>query len=497
MSSWLNTLPVLRPEPFLDRSHSENRRFRMRSRGKFDVIIVGGGNAGAIAAIASARMGASTLLVEQYGNLGGALNLGMSIKGSNDGEGCKVLGGIGEELLQQAKEMSGATETAFDPRHGAILGQDPEVLKMLLLSMASKAMVRFLLHSYLVSAVVDGDRIESIIVANKGGLETVGGKNFVDCSGDADLAALSGAPTVLGRECDGLMQPASLIFRVGNVDLEKLLNHLEKHPEDMETPEGGTQVDYTVDFLRKTQWAGVEGFKVLISKARSAGDFEMQRDRMGFNPLPGRREVTINITRVHHIDGTNPLDLSRAEVEGQLQMLEAIRFLNKYIPGFEHSYVVSSPYQVGIRETRRIKGAYTLTREDVVTGRDFFDRIGRGAYPMDIHDVVHQSAEQPNEQPNKGSGVSLWRIDKSYSIPARCLIPQVIGNLAVAGRAISATHEAAGSTRGQAVCMVTGHAAGAMAALASQQNDNALSSVSVSGLQTLLRTQGAVLDRGV
>jgi hypothetical protein len=465
----------------------------MRSRGKFDVVVVGGGNAGAIAAIASARMGANTLLVEQYGSLGGALNLGMSIKGTNDGEGGKVLGGIGEELLRQAREMSGATEAAFDPRHGAILGQDPEVLKMLLLSMASKAMVQFLLHSYLVDAAVDGDRIESIIVANKGGLETVGGKIFVDCSGDADLAALAGAPTVLGREHDGLMQPASLIFRVGNVDLEKLLDYLEKHPEDMETPEEGTQANYTVDFLRKTPWAGVEGFKVLIGKAKDAGDFTMQRDRMGFNPLPERREVTINITRVHHVDGTNPLDLSRAEVEGQLQMLETIRFLNKYVPGFEYSYVVSSPYMIGIRETRRIKGTYTLTCEDVTTGRNFFDRIGRGAYPMDIHDVVRHCAESSN----KGSGVSLWRIDKSYSIPARCLIPQNIGNLAVAGRAISATHEAAGSARGQAVCMVTGHAAGVMAALASQQGDDTLSSLSVFELQTLLRAQGAVLDREV
>lgn len=464
----------------------------MRSNEFYDVVVVGGGNAGAIAAIAAARMGASTLVVEQYGNLGGTLNLGMSIKGTNDGEGSKVLGGIGEELINRAKDMGCATDASYDPRHGAILGQDPEAVKMLLMAMAYEAKVNFLFHSFLVDVTMEDSRIQGIVVANKSGLEVVRGQCFVDCTGDADLTALAGGGTSFGRETDALTQPVSSIFRVGGVNLEGLWCHLEQHPEDLGTPEGWTGDDYTVEFLRNTPGAGVEGFKSLIQKARDAGDYHIPRDRMGFNPLPGRKEVAINITRVHDINGLSAIDLSRAEVETQLQMLETIRFLKKYMPGFEDAYVVSSPYQVGVRETRRIKGEYILTKEDVLSGRDFADRIGRGAYPLDIHDVKQNAVVLGSQV--KGSGVTLWRIDKSYSIPAQCLIPLGVDNLAAAGRLVSATHEAAGSVRGQAVCLVTGHAAGVIAALAAAK-DCSPAAVPVSEVQAALRSQGAVLDR--
>ncbi|WP_081841576.1 FAD-dependent oxidoreductase [Alicyclobacillus macrosporangiidus] len=464
----------------------------MLVRDGFDVVVVGGGTAGSIAAIAAARTGAKTLLIEQYGSLGGILNLGMSLKGVNDGGGAKTLGGIGAELIERARKLGGATTVSWDPRHGSIMGQDPEVMKMSLIEMLQESGVHLLLHTFLVEAVRDGDHISAVQVVNKNGMEVIHARTFVDCTGDADLVARAKYDVVVGREEDALMQPVSTIFRVGGVQLEKTWQYLENHPEDLETPEGWSGGAYDVDFLRNTPGAGVEGFRTLIQKAREAGDYHIPRDRMGINPFPGRPEVTINITRVHGIDGTNADDLTRAEVETQLQMLEAIRFLRKYVPGFENAYVVSSPFQVGVRETRHIIGDYILTKEDILQGRDFHDQVGRGAYPLDIHDVKPDATTLGRKV--EGRGVTLWRIDRSYGIPARSLVPRGAHNVTVGGRAISATHEASGSVRGQAVCMVTGHAAGTMAALAALKNCK-ITELSVREIQSVLRSQKAVLER--
>jgi len=464
----------------------------LQIRQGYDVVVVGGGTAGAIAGIAAARSGAKTLLVEKFGSLGGIVTLGMSFKGVHDGEGYKALGGIGEELIERARQMNGATIVSDHPRHGSIMGQDPEAMKMTLIEMVKESGLHLLLHSFLIDAVVEDNQIQSITVANKSGLESIPAKCFVDCTGDADLVARAGGEFLYGREGDGFVQPVSSIFRVGGLNLDKTWAYLSEHPEEGEAPEDYQGDEYSADKFRSKPGVGVEGFRNLIRKAREAGDFHISRDKFGFNPFPGRNEATINITRVHEIDGTNPDDLTRAEIETQLQMLESVRFFRKYVPGFENCYVVSSPFQVGIRETRHILGSYIMTKEDVMEGRDFADQIGRGAYPLDIHDV--NQATKVLGKKVQGGGVTLWKINRSYGIPARCLIPKGIKNLTVAGRSVSATHEAAGSLRGQPVCMATGHAAGTMAALAAQSNRD-VSQLSIVQIQTLLISQNAVIQR--
>ena len=467
----------------------------MRTRRAYDVVVVGGGTAGAIAGIAAARTGARTLVVEQYGSLGGVLTLGMSLKGVDDGGGARALGGIGAELIAGARRIGGATLVSHHPRHGSIMGQDPEAMKLTLMEMVRDSGLGLLLHAFLVDAVMDGTRIAAIRVAHKGGLESIPAQCFVDCTGDADLAARAGARFALGREGDGHLQPVSSIFRVGGVELDATWAYLAQHPEDLETPLGDAADvggEYAADAFRAKPGVGVEGFRTLVAKARAAGDYHIPRDTFGFNPLPGRREVTINITRVHGIDGTDPDDLTRAEVETQLQTLEAVRFLRKYVPGFAECYVVSSPFQVGVRETRRIEGGYVLTKDDVLAGRDFPDQVARGAYPLDIHDVGRDATVLGAKV--GGSGVTLWRLDRSYGIPARCLVPQGVDNLVVAGRCLSATHEAAGSARGQPVCMATGHAAGTIGAL-SALGRVAPADLATERLRTTLLRQDAVLER--
>jgi hypothetical protein len=464
----------------------------MRLRGEYDVIVSGAGTAGAIAAIAAARTGAKTLTIDQYGSIGGVLALGQSLLGTSDADGYMALGGIGGELFNRLIPADGGTVTTVDPLNGSVAGQAPELTKLTLLEMAEEAGVHFLLHAFMVDVAMEGLRVRGVLVAHKGGLEIITGKCFVDCTGDADLTARAHGEFTFGREQDGLMQPVTSVFRVGGVNVEKIWDHLETHPEDMSRPEGWSGDGYSVEYLRRTPGATLYGFAGLIARAKAAGEYPIPRDRFGLFTLPGRDEVGINLTRVHGIDGTNPDDITRAEVETQKQTIHAMRFLRKYVPGFEAAHLISTPFQVGVRETRHIKGTYTLTQEDVLGGRDFEDQIGRGAYPLDVHDV--KPGVGVLGKVVKGEGVTLWKIQKSYGIPARCLVPKGVDNVTVGGRSISATHEAAGSVRGQGVCMVTGHAAGTMAALAALGN-TLPGQLSTSHLQSVLRSQNVILAR--
>jgi FAD dependent oxidoreductase len=462
-------------------------------RPPYDVLVVGGGTAGSIAAIAAARAGASTLVVEKSGSLGGVLGLGMSFLGPADGEGYWSLGGVGRQAVRRLQELGGATDAMAEPKLGSIMAQDPELMKLVLLEMAGEAGVDLLFHSLVVGVDVDGGRVTRVRIANKGGLEDIEARMVVDCSGDADIVAQAGGGFHLGREHDRQSQPVSRIFRVGNVDVDRMFDYLEEHPEDRMGAKGEARKPYPIDFLRTTPGATLEGFAALIKRAKAAGDFDIPRSGMVVYTFPGRPEVGINVTRAHGIDGSDPDSVTRAEVETQLQMGAALRFMRKYVPGFENAYISSAPHQLGVRESRHIVGSYVLTSDDVLSGRSFDDQIGRCSYPFDIHDVA-TGEEVVAGQQARGGGITLYRIMRSFGIPLRCLIPNRLANVAVGGRCISADHGAASSIRGQASCMVTGHAAGVLAALAARTGRRP-ADVPHTEVQALLTDEGALLER--
>ncbi|PYM62922.1 MAG: FAD-dependent oxidoreductase [Candidatus Rokuibacteriota bacterium] len=462
----------------------------MRIRSEAGVVVCGGGTAGAIAAIAAARTGARSLLIDQYGTVGGMASTGMSFLGVSDAGGRRALGGIGGELFARLVAVGAAFEDRPDGQVGSVTAADPFALQQVLLAMLVESGVDFLLHTFCVDALVDGGRVRGVLVANKGGLEIVPGRAFVDATGDGDIAARGGARFVMGRRADRLMQPVTRIFRVADVDVGAMLAFLRAHPEEMSLPErwqGGAA--YGHEDLENPSVV-MDAFPALVAEARASGELTVPRDRIGIEtgPVPG--VVTINATRVHGIDGTDPDALSRAEIETQRQMFELFRFLRRRVPGFARARLLGSSYQVGVRETRHILGEYVLTLDDVLSGRDFADTVGRGAYPVDLHDVG-EGAEVLGDRVG-GGGVTLRRIERAYGIPVRCLLPAGMDGLVVAGRAISATHEAGGSVRGQAVCMATGHAAGTLAGLASQR-DGLPRQVPVEEVQALLERQGAIL----
>jgi ribulose 1,5-bisphosphate synthetase/thiazole synthase len=462
----------------------------MRARPEIDVIVCGGGTAGSVAAIASARTGARTLLIDQYGHVGGMASTGMSFLGVSDASGRRALGGIGAELFERLRQLGAAFEDRPDKQVGSVTVADPLALQQMLLSMLVDAGVEFLLHSFCADTLVEGNRVRGVVVANKAGLEMIPARAIVDATGDGDIAARAGARFVLGREQDAAMQPVTRIFRVSSVDVDEMFNYLRQHPEEMDLPDkwdGGAA--YTAADLEAKSIV-MDAFPSLVAEARATGELSVARDRVGIETGPTAGVVTINATRLHGVDGTDPDALSRAEVETQRQMFEVFQFLKNRVPGFGGARLQDAAYQVGVRETRHILGDYVLTLEDVLDGRGFADTVARGAYPVDLHDL-HAGAKVLGACV-EGGGVTLRPIQNAYGIPVRSLLPADVEGITVAGRAISASHEAAGSVRGQAVCMATGHAAGIIAAM-SARAETVPRGIDVLDIQAALTAQRAIL----
>lgn len=316
------------------------------------------------------------------------------------------------------------------------------------------------------------NKIESVQITTKSGPYQIFAKQFIDTTGDADLAYLSGAPFLQGREGDKLTQPMTMKFRMCGVDLAKVKQYMLEHPDEFykKTP---------FDELEDLQLSGVMGF----FKHWQEADLPINRDQVLFFTGPGHDEVLVNTTRIQELDGTNVEDLTEAEVLGRKQVRMVSDFMIRCLPGFENAKLTSVGAQIGVRESRRIDGQYALQIEDVISGRPFDDCIARSGYPIDIHDPT-----------GKGVTAAWVKGDGAYDIPYRCLIPKVVENLLVAGRCISTTHEALATTRLTPSCMATGQAAGTAAGIACRRNITPLN-MDVSELQEQLRLGGALLSR--
>jgi hypothetical protein len=297
------------------------------------------------------------------------------------------------------------------------------------------------------------------VFETKSGPVVIDADVVVDCTGDGDLAAAAGAPYEIGRPGDGLTQPMTLMFRMGNVNRDAFAGYAHANPG---------------------QWRGVHGLWDLIRTATEAGELDLPRDDLLFFATPHPDEVSVNSTRVAGL-GNRVWDLTRAELVTHRQMAQIARFLQNRVPGFGDAYVIQSGVQVGVRETRRIQGEYQLTGSDVLAARQFDDAIARGAYPVDIHDPA-------------GTGTILKRVPrgKSYDIPLRCLLPRNTDRVLVAGRCISGDHVAHSSYRIMPICMATGQAAGVCAAIA-VRTGKAPREVPATQVQHVLRAQGASL----
>jgi hypothetical protein len=420
-----------------------------------DVLVVGGGNAGCAAALAAARRGAKTGLVERYGFLGGTATAAMVGPWMTFHSGSeRVVGGIAQEIVDRLVALGGSPGHVPDSSDyvPTVTPFDPEIHKALLFEMMGEARVRLLLHAYVLEALLDDDAVVAgARFATVGGLRDVRARFVIDATADAFVAASAGVELVQG-DARGRVQPASLMFRISHVDLAALAAYVRAKPKEMRTSLKLHERD-------AGRLSAVAGLYELWEAARASGEVDVPRELVSFFATPYPDEVTVNMTRVVGVDPLDPDDLTRAEVEARAQAMQLMRFFRRRVPGFAGARIAATGTQIGIRESRRIVGAYVLTADDVLRARTFDDAVARSAYPIDIHNP-------------SGEGTTTRRLPpgSTYEIPYRCLVPRTVDGLLVAGRCISTTHEALASTRLTPTVMTLGQAAGTAAALAARGN---------------------------
>ena len=440
----------------------------------YDVIVSGGGPAGIAAAVSAARLGSDTLLLEKNAFVGGCTASGLPFLNFFSRKKEQVIAGVGDEFIRRMQaERAALPHVLTSGGHvDSITMIDPEWVKIVAEEMLLDAGVQILYESFVCGTEAKDGAVRSILVANKAGLTRFTAKCFVDTTGDADLAAFSGAAFDYGRESDHEAQAMSLVARVANVEVEKVSSAFPVSP--IVTTPLGSDHPYNLHVTGKlTPWNDVLREMKLFD--HDDHDFWGGTTRDG--------ELTyVNVTRVAHLDPTDPEEYTQANIEARRQLKGMMQFFNRYIEGMENAYIASTPNGIGIRETRRIRGVYTLTEEDVLSGRSFPDAVARNGYCIDIHDPSGKSWGARFIQSENGS----------YDIPYGCLVPEKTDNLLVAGRSISATHEAQGSIRIMPACMATGQAAGTAAALSVRENVRPRD-LYISLLQETLRKAGAIL----
>ena len=417
----------------------------------FDLIVVGGGQAGCAAALAAARDGLSVLLVEASGALGGSATnclvnpfMPYTTKVEENGEKRRLAlsAGIFAEILKALDEDG----LFSDPKESTTFNE--ESLKVILDRKMAEAGVRVLFHATLCGVRTEGRRLVSASFATVGGVLTFEAGTFIDATGDATLSVYAGVPCRLGRPADSLCQPMTLCFRVCNVDTEDFWKH---HKE----------------------------INDLYKKLQAEGKIKNPRENVLVfgTRIPG--VLHFNTTRVVKHDPTDAFSVSEAEAIAREQVLEMVRFLKSNFDCCRNAYLVSTAASIGVRESRMIEARHVLDQDEIVAGTHFDDGIAAGNYDIDIH--------SPD-----GSGTSHYYFPAGvyYTIPYRSLLPKDFDNLVVAGRCIGATHEAQASIRIMPICICIGEAAGTAAALAKKAGV-AAADVDTDALRARLREKGA------
>ncbi len=450
---------------------------------KVDVAVFGSGPAGVGAALAAARTGARTMLVEKMGALGGQMTSGLvtgmhgyRIHKHGVGSGAywafdhhtkQVVGGIAEEMVQRLKKKNAAFFDAEGPNNRVEF--DPEALKSTLFEMMTEANVELMLDSFAFGTVMENGHIKAVRIANKNGEELIEAKQYVDATADGDIAAWAGAPYEIGRAEDGRTMPITLYIKLGGVNLQKTLDYLKEHPKDLHNGTGA-------DWQKIADIGGpleIVGFRSKIQEAFKNNDYPTPIGaKYGF-PYPifflepsflPKGQTKLLVDMAYGIDSSDAAELTKAEIHvRQVQAPAVANFAKKYLPGFEDSYLMETASLIGTRESRRIMGDYVLNEDDILNNRRFPDVVARCGRAMNVHSPTGGKLDE-----DRGGQYWIEAEDpKGYDIPLRCLIPQKVDNLFVSGRCISVTHMALGSTRGMPVCMATGEAAGTAAALCS------------------------------
>lgn len=455
-----------------------NKKVSSNRTDKFDVIVAGGGISGSMAAIAASRCGIKTLVVEQYGFLGGMLTAGgvgpmMTFHAGNK----QVIQGITSELINRLVEKGKSPGHIFDTTGYTytVTPFDAEGMKHELEIMLVESGGDVLYHTMLAGVNVEEDRIKNITVCNKAGLSRLTAEVFVDATGDADLSMWAGVEYSKGRQQDGICQPMTMNLKIRNVDMKVIKSYIKANPDDFKGVRDAS-------IINKVSRLSVAGFMKAFKDARDKGDITFKRENLLFFETNNPGEVIINTTRILGHNSTDPWSLSKAEIEGRKQVRELEKFLKNAIPGFSKAEIVYSGPAIGVRSSRQIKGLYTLSHHDLLSCKRFEDVIAHSGYPIDIHN--------PDGEGTKSMHLNWGDV---YGIPYGCLVNDQVNNLITVGRCISATFEAQAAIRLSPTAGAVGHAGGIAASLAVRQGIK-VNEVDVSGLQGILKEQDAYLE---
>lgn len=405
---------------------------------KYNLIVVGGGISGVAAAVSASREGLKVLLVEKTGCLGGAMSVSLVYPFTwfKTNNGTKLINdGIFTEMRERKEKYN---DTGWDS------------FKCVFDDMAAEAGVDVLFHSNVFKANTDGRLIKSVDVVTKSGVVTFEADFFIDTTGDGELIELTGCEYQLGRECDGLCQPMTTCFRMCGVDIQQFIADKD----------------------------------VLMEKYhlyQEEGKITNPRENILIFLGLGDGIVHFNTTRIVKHNPVDPLEISKAEMIGRKQVFEIVDLLKENSKAFEKSTLVSIAQHIGVRESRKLKGVHILTTDDLTNFVRFEDTVALGNYGIDIHNP-------------SGTGTTQYHLKDGeyYNIPYRSLLPKEYDNMLVAGRCLSATHEAHSAVRVMPICASMGQAAGTAIAVAYKTKANT-NTVDIKTVQNVLIKNGAEL----
>lgn len=413
-----------------------------------DVLVCGGGPAGAGAAIRAAREGASTMVVESQDCLGGVATAGMMSHWGGRSSS-KIMVEMWERTYEKCKSAFGWVEENGCGKNSI----HHSAQKIVLDEMAKEAGVKTLYYTFVCGAIVEDNVIKGVIVENKSGRGIILAKRVIDSTGDGDVAAYAGVPYAKGRETDGRMQPCTLMFKIGGVDYDRAV-FPGSFETKVETEKGELQA------LAKEKIPFPAGHVLLYRQ-------------------PTEGTVCCNMTNAIEIDGTDAESVTKGLMTCRSQIEPIINFLHEFVPGYENCWLMSEGSLLGIRETRHFEGYKSLSADDILEARVHDDWVVRRAYfNFDVHNLTGASLDKTGVQHE-------WKQPDDYSIPYGCILPKKIDNLLLSGRNISGSHLAHSNFRIMSVCMALGEAAGAAAAV-SVKNNIKLTDVNVKDIQLIV-----------